>query len=591
MRPSAILQLALVACANALPVRHRLTSFNKSFIRSHPRFIPRDVNSPPIESLSAFTTPSSSMPAVTASASSIASSAISTSVSLASSVSLSTLSPQPATSSIPVTAINTSVSVASTPTLPSASASPATPSASNGTQKFVIAHHMVGNTFPYTLDNWASDIALAHANGIDGFALNVGSDSWQPGQVANAYQAASQSGTNFKLFLSFDMSALPCAGPNDAAALRKYITTYAKHPNQLIYNGRVFASTFSGESCAFGQSSPAAGWSSQFTQHPDLSGQNAVWFVPAFFVDPNTFGTFNNVMDGVLNWNSGWPVQLTTNSANSVLASVGASLSSIVSSITNTVSNTLSQFVNGTTSDSQFIDGLNKMPSNGEKRSYMAAVSPWFFTHYSPQSFNKNFIYYTDSHLYPTRWESLINTRDQIDLVEIATWNDYGESHYIGPIEGAQPNSQAWTNGMNHTGWLDMTKYYAEAFKTGAYPPVTEDKLYMWSRPHSRDANAPDPVGKPSNFQLTEDTVWVVAMTSAPATVTLATSDSNTQTFNVPAGANKLSVPISAGGFMHGTIQRGGQTVVDLKPEDFTFEGSPGMYNYNAFVAFAGANS
>jgi len=29
---------------------------------------------------------------------------------------------------------------------------------------------------------------------------------------------------------------------------------------------------------------------------------------------------------------------------------------------------------------------------------------------------------------------------------------DYGESHYIGPIEGAQPNSQAWVNGFDHQG-------------------------------------------------------------------------------------------------------------------------------------------
>ena len=38
------------------------------------------------------------------------------------------------------------------------------------------------------------------------------------------------------------------------------------------------------------------------------------------------------------------------------------------------------------------------------------------------------------------------------DLVEIVTWNDFGESHYIGPIHGAQPNSEAWVDGFDHTG-------------------------------------------------------------------------------------------------------------------------------------------
>jgi glucan endo-1,3-alpha-glucosidase len=69
----------------------------------------------------------------------------------------------------------------------------------------------------------------------------------------------------------------------------------------MKYNGRVFASSFSGESCTFGQSSVANGWSSQFTQHPDLTGANAVFFVPSFFVDPATFNVYGQVMDGVFN--------------------------------------------------------------------------------------------------------------------------------------------------------------------------------------------------------------------------------------------------------------------------------------------------
>ena len=53
---------------------------------------------------------------------------------------------------------------------------------------------------------------------------------------------------------------------------------------------------------------------------------------------------------------------------------------------------------------------------------------------------------------YNSRWETLIANRDSVDIVEIVTWNDYGESHYIGPIHGAQPNSQAWVDGFDHTG-------------------------------------------------------------------------------------------------------------------------------------------
>ena len=60
-----------------------------------------------------------------------------------------------------------------------------TTSTSNGT-KYVVAHHMVGNTFPYTLQDWMDDIQLAHSKSIDAFALNMGIDEWQPARVNDA---------------------------------------------------------------------------------------------------------------------------------------------------------------------------------------------------------------------------------------------------------------------------------------------------------------------------------------------------------------------------------------------------------------------
>ena len=52
--------------------------------------------------------------------------------------------------------------------------------------KNVFAHFIVGFTVDYTTDDWTEDITQAHAAGIDGFALNVGIDNWQPAQVAAA---------------------------------------------------------------------------------------------------------------------------------------------------------------------------------------------------------------------------------------------------------------------------------------------------------------------------------------------------------------------------------------------------------------------
>lgn len=43
------------------------------------------------------------------------------------------------------------------------------------------------------------DIRLASASGIDGFALNLGPDWWQPDRIRDAYNAAAASGTGFKV--------------------------------------------------------------------------------------------------------------------------------------------------------------------------------------------------------------------------------------------------------------------------------------------------------------------------------------------------------------------------------------------------------
>ena len=118
---------------------------------------------------------------------------------------------------IPTTSLGTSSVTGNTITsrseaLTSSSANSTESDSTTVPAKRVIAHHMVGNTNPYTLDTWSTDISLALSAGIDGFALNVGSGgvgNWQREQVKNAYSAAaalSASGNTFGLFLSLDMT-------------------------------------------------------------------------------------------------------------------------------------------------------------------------------------------------------------------------------------------------------------------------------------------------------------------------------------------------------------------------------------------------
>lgn len=60
----------------------------------------------------------------------------------------------------------------------------------------------------------------------------------------------------------------------------------------------------------------------------------------------------------------------------------------------------------------------------------------------------------------------------QPDFVEFITWNDAGESHYIGntwpeAISGS-PDIQAYSNGFDHKGWLQVISPFIAAYKAGA---------------------------------------------------------------------------------------------------------------------------
>lgn len=61
---------------------------------------------------------------------------------------------------------------------------------------------------------------------------------------------------------------------------------------------------------------------------------------------------------------------------------------------------------------------------------------------------------------------------------------------------------QYFTTDAHPLDWLNMTSYYAAAFKTGSYPSVSKDQIFMWSRPHPALATAPDPVGPPTNHEI-----------------------------------------------------------------------------------------
>ena len=97
---------------------------------------------------------------------------------------------------------------------------------------------------------------------------------------------------------------------------------------------------------------------------------------------------------------------------------------------------------------------------------------------------------------------------------------DYGESHYIAPVRGAQPNSEKWVDGFPHSPWLVLNAYFARAFKEGRMSPITHDKIFVWARPHPKDATALDTVPRPRN--------WELVSPRSPARITSQTAQTQT---------------------------------------------------------------
>ncbi|KAJ3510263.1 hypothetical protein NLJ89_g4780 [Agrocybe chaxingu] len=399
--------------------------------------------------------------------------------------------------------------------------------------KYVFMHHIVGNTFGYTLADWTEDISRIQAKGVDAIALNIGRSDWQRPQVQMAYDAAASLGTGMKLFYSFDFTEMDCNVDDFVAR----VNLYANHPNQFKVNGKTMISSFSGD--CLGNS----GWAT-------LKQRTNGYLMPFIWGLEGRFDQWPS-LDSWFCWGCAWPQ---------------------------------GNYPKNMDDDNYYISQLGTR--------YAATVSNWLYTHFTW----KNFYLRGDDWLVINRWEQLMSIRDTLTFVEISNWNDWGESNYYGPVKGAQPSGTTWATGYPHTAWYDMIEYYITAFKTGSYPAITvgllffsKDAIYFWARPHPAGAAASgDGIGKPTGWDWTEDSMWAAVFATAPATVTLKCGSSSS-IFNVVAGVNKLKIPLAAGKM---TVQmiRSGQTIINYTPSEYTYTLSPVLYNYNAWVGSATAS-
>lgn len=423
----------------------------------------------------------------------------------------------------------------------------------------VFAHFMIGNTYSMTsVSQYETEIAKAISMGLDGFACNVGSDTWQPNRLSLMYQAA-LSYPSFVIFVSLDMSVL---ADEDFAYLYQFITPYTTHSAQYNIDGKQFVSTFSGETYTGGQSDPATAWL-YFKNQLAAQGSN-IYFLPSF----TGFGVTClgwAALDGAFSWNA-W-----TKSTSEDVYYLQSR-------------NNPSTYLN-TEIQTSYNTGGTSIYSG---KTYMAGIGPLLFTHFN----YKNWVYSNDD-LYTTRWDNII--AEQPDFVEIISWNDYGESHYIGDIAGSLPydsngvssSSWAYSPQFDHTALGSLTQYYITAYKNKAYPAVTQNSLYMWYRPHSINAVATDdPYGEPTCESATcpVDNIYLTVLLTSSATVSV-TSGSSVQTFNGVVGRNYFQfVGFSTGTPSVQVTQSGTQKLSESGT--MAINNSITTYNYNLHYDF-----
>lgn len=116
---------------------------------------------------------------------------------------------------------------------------------------------------------------------------------------------------------------------------------------------------------------------------------------------------------------------------------------------------------------------------------YMMAVSPWFYTNLP--GYRKNWLWPSDT-LWWERWQQIWQI--QPEYVQIISWNDYGESHYIGglyenelgalkPENGNPPFD--YVSGMSHEGWRELLPFAIETYKNNS-SQVIDERLVVWYR-------------------------------------------------------------------------------------------------------------
>ena len=406
-------------------------------------------------------------------------------------------------------------------------------------------HLQVSNSQNYTADDWQTDMKLAKDARIDAFALNMAyKDKTNIPSLKQAFDAANA--VDFKLLFSFDYAG---NGPWPKNTIIDLISEYGSNQAYFMHESKPLVSTFEGPG-------NAKDWIT-------IKEQTNCFFIP----DWSSVGAkeaaqlADGVADGLFSW-AAWPWG----------------------------NNTIDTYVDA--SYSQYLEG----------KPYMMPISPWFYTNLP--GYEKNWLWKGDS-LWFDRWQQLLALENLPEFVQIISWNDYGESHYIGPLYDKA--FEAFTIGealynfaedMPHDGWRTILPFLIDLYKTG-YGTVHQEGVLFWYRRHpvSDCATAGTTGNTATQLQLEfepwdvlDDRIYVAALLASPAGV-LVHNNGKTQYVDweyipddeVGAGLWFGSVPFRTG-YVRVELVKDDSVMAAAEGVDITSTCRDGFQNYNAWV-------
>ncbi len=387
----------------------------------------------------------------------------------------------------------------------------------------VFAHYMLITRPPD--GDYTNDINLARSAGIDAFAINYG--GWnvdftvQERYLKDFYSAAETQG--FKVFLSID-----CTSVTDSNMVVRLTNQYANSSAQFKIDGKLVLSSF--------QTNPPA-WNWQTDVLDKIN--SPVFFIPGTLSD-NAEQVFSQTPgDGFFPWIH--PTKIAQQEADT--------------------------------------DSSYAAQRDAKQKVWMAPITPWVFKRFNADN---NWSQSQDDAIFIDRWQHLLQLKP--DLIEVVTWNDWGESSYVGPADITDLSPTSYWDTLDHSAFLKMTSIFIKAYKSGqtsvTVDSADEDVFFFYRLQPASTLGVLDTLPLPLDAQYLKDDVFVVSFLASEANITL-TTGGNVHQISGAVGVNKVAVPWTFGE-QSLNAQRNGQSFVNKKGPNIWKQ--LGQYNGNVVV-------